>query len=388
MVLLSFSALPQLTQRAQFQAKLYTVDSVNDSHDASPGDAVCEDENGQCTLRAAIEETNSNGLQRDVINFALPDPSIIDLTLGELVIADDLYIAGPGARRLTVQRPNAPGTPNFRIFRVTGFTNFTYIAGIRIQNGKSDNDGGGIKIDSTAWLKLIEVWVTGDQPAGGGIAVSGTLTMASSLISSNAAELRSTKGKGGGIEILSGGGVSIYNSTITLNRTNTSGAIDDSGWVELVNATIAQNFASAECTSICTHGHWIRILNTIIGPDLEAPERNALSGDFFSSGHNVVTDARGTTGLVNNLSNDQISDSNAIDPRLGELANNGGQTDTLAILDQSPAINAGDLCVLYNACHFPLWRELYSDQRSRYSRFSQVDTNERVDVGGISAWFR
>jgi len=372
--------------KAQFQAKLFTVDSVNDSHDASPGDRLCADENGECTLRAAIEETNLNPGQRDVINFALPDPSVIDLTLGELVITGRVYLAGPGARRLTVQRSTTAGTPNFRIFHIAGyFGQDPVIHGLRIQNGNSDGDGGGIKIEYTAQMGLTEVWITGNRArAGGGIANSGRLTIEGSLISSNTAELRSTKGKGGGIEILSGGGASIYNSTITLNRANTSGAVDASGWVELANDTIAGNFAAADCTSICVHSSQVSIINTIIGPDTEAAQRNALSGLFFSYGYNIVTDARGATGLTNGVRYDQISDSNAIDPRLGELANNGGQTDTLSLLNQSPAINAGDVCVVYNDCQFPIWvGELYSDQRSRYSRFSQVDMSERADVGAF-----
>ena len=36
-----------------------TVDSTLDSGDASPGDGVCNDGSGHCTLRAAIEESNA-----------------------------------------------------------------------------------------------------------------------------------------------------------------------------------------------------------------------------------------------------------------------------------------------------------------------------------------
>ena len=102
---------------AQSTAKLFTVDDAADTHDANVGDGTCADADGKCTLRAAIEEANSTFAQ-DGVNFALPLPSVINLTLGELTITENIYIAGPGARRLTVQRSPAPETPQFRIFRL------------------------------------------------------------------------------------------------------------------------------------------------------------------------------------------------------------------------------------------------------------------------------
>ena len=41
------------------QAATFTVNSILDTGDSSPGDAVCDDGGGNCTLRAAIEEANA-----------------------------------------------------------------------------------------------------------------------------------------------------------------------------------------------------------------------------------------------------------------------------------------------------------------------------------------
>ena len=82
---------------------LLTVNSTADSRDALTGDRVCADEQGRCTLRAAVEETNSNAT-RDAIIFDIPQPSVIELTFGELFLVQSLDILGPGARRLTIQR--------------------------------------------------------------------------------------------------------------------------------------------------------------------------------------------------------------------------------------------------------------------------------------------
>ena len=43
----------------QAEAANFTVDSGNDTVDINPGDGVCEDGEGNCTLRAAIMETNA-----------------------------------------------------------------------------------------------------------------------------------------------------------------------------------------------------------------------------------------------------------------------------------------------------------------------------------------
>ena len=41
------------------QAAVFTVDSTVDSVDSNPGDGICADGTGACTLRAAVMETNA-----------------------------------------------------------------------------------------------------------------------------------------------------------------------------------------------------------------------------------------------------------------------------------------------------------------------------------------
>src|SRR5215203_2440493 len=94
---------------------VFTVNSINDTFDANAGDGRCADTFGNCTLRAAVQEADFTSVT-DTINFALPLPATINLTLGQLSIVNDLVIVGPGARKLTVQRSTAPGTNKFRIF--------------------------------------------------------------------------------------------------------------------------------------------------------------------------------------------------------------------------------------------------------------------------------
>src|SRR5438552_13948527 len=38
----------------------FVVNTTADTHDATPGDGICADANGNCSLRAAIDEANAN----------------------------------------------------------------------------------------------------------------------------------------------------------------------------------------------------------------------------------------------------------------------------------------------------------------------------------------
>src|SRR5439155_22233245 len=57
-------------------------------------------------------------------------------------------------------------------------------------------------------------------------------------------------------------------------------------------------------------------------------------GSITSAGHNLSSD--GSCGLAG------AGDLQKVDPKLGELADNGGPTQTHALLAGSPAIDAGD----------------------------------------------
>ena len=52
-------------------AGTFTVNSLGDTPDAVPGNGLCADAGGACTLRAAIEEANSNSIDTDTINISV-----------------------------------------------------------------------------------------------------------------------------------------------------------------------------------------------------------------------------------------------------------------------------------------------------------------------------
>src|SRR6266568_3989200 len=104
----------------------YVVNSTADGGGNVGADTTCADSLGRCTLRAAIEASNSH-LPPDFISFNIPtsdpgfDPSTgiytINLNQGLPDLTDSVIITGPGADKLTVQRNAGGGF--YRIFRVT-----------------------------------------------------------------------------------------------------------------------------------------------------------------------------------------------------------------------------------------------------------------------------
>ena len=386
LVLFSFCAATAVTAQSTFQISigpLFTVTSTADSTDANPGDGLCADSNGRCTLRASIQESNHEPIPNvnsiNVIIFALPNLAVIDLKLGELNITSGMWIFGPGARRLTVQRSFAPGTGDFRVFRVASNGPGVEIRRMTIRNGNAGSqNGGGILVDVDSGVHVVDVAIIANSGAnGGGIAVAGrTLILSRVLINSNSAT-----SKGGGIFNQGFPGPRITNSTITNNSAATGGAIHNTGSLLLANDLISNNTATDGATSILNESGSIDVLNTIIGRDAQSAN-GSLSGSFTSIGNNIVTDSRNSTGFTNGVNNDQVSENNAIDPRLGTLANNGGHTDTRALLTGSPAIDAGNDCVVTASCAAaPFLFALSSDQRGRYQR----KVGNAVDVGSFEA---
>jgi hypothetical protein len=173
----------------------------------------------------------------------------------------------------------------------------------------------------------------------------------------------------------------ISDSTFTNNSGGQGGAIYNGGNLFLIKDTITQNSARDAGSGVVSASlGTTNVMNTIIGMD-SPTAASSLSGSFVSLGNNLITDARNSTGFTSGVNNDQVSDNNSIDPLLGVLSNNGGQTDTLPLLEGSPAINHGNNCVINGPCQLPVPQNLRlsTDQRSRYSRLG----GGAVDIGSF-----
>jgi hypothetical protein len=79
----------------------------------------------------------------------------------------------------------------------------------------------------------------------------------------------------------------------------------------------------------------LQMHDTILADNIAATSGPDLSGGFTSEGYNLIGSSSGGGGYA-------ASDLLNVNPQLGPLQNNGGPTQTMALLSGSPAINSGD----------------------------------------------
>ncbi len=375
---------------------VFTVNSTADTHDATPGDNLCADSAGNCTLRAAVEEANLT-IVGDVIKFSLPLPNEISLTLGQIAIVNTLEIVGPGARQLTVQRSFAQGTPNFRLFSFgrEGLT-VCNISGLTFANGNAGSETGGafyvglpgsfLHGPPDNWLSLQDVTLKNNTARRGGAVAnnSGNVYLNRTTVYNNFVP-DAADADGGAVYNQPGARLDADNSTITNNSANKGGAIMNDGVVTLNNVTISHNTAANTGGGIysATGAGSFYSRNALVANNSAVASAPDVFGTFNSDGNNLVGDASGANGFTNGVNGDIAGTAAApVNPLLGALQNNGGQTDTRAIGAGSPAIDHGNNCVLgtqASCSSFNRIVQYISDQRNHYKR----GIGAGVDIGAF-----
>jgi hypothetical protein len=200
--------------------------------------------------------------------------------------------------------------------------------------------GAGGGIDNFGTLTINNSTISGNVALGGGGAIAniGTLAINNSTIYGNSAYDSDGYGMGGGIS--NDGILTINNSTIAGNQAGadmygSGGGIYNSidGSVIINNSAISHNYAGQAGAGISNRGGMLNMRNSIVaGNQLWAYD---LDGNVGSQGHNLFGTTYGGSGF-------DPTDLLNVDPLLGPLQDNGGPTLTMALLDGSPAIDAGD----------------------------------------------
>jgi hypothetical protein len=276
--------------------------------------------------------------------------------------------------------------------------------------------GGGVA--STGPLTVIEStiaanWATANDAGagiiraeGGGIYVappasSVAVSIVRSTVSDNSA-LAFGVTEFAELSTVIGGGLSIYNATVSIEGSTIARNVTDNRvtsdcpfgcqaprsiggglWVKFVacdirGSTIAQNSALGSDPDALKEGGGINrypqpnypttvsLQNTIVatnradvGPDVHL--------SIISLGHNLIGDGSGASGFApTDLVGDHLQ---AIDPKLNDLNENGGPTQTMALKPGSLALDAGD------NTGAPAW-----DQRG--SGFPRI-VNGTIDMGAF-----
>ena len=232
--------------------------------------------------------------------------------------------------------------------------------------GNTADSGGGIF--SQEYLTLTNSNVsgntasgTGTSSGGGGIGISafsGALTITNSTVSGNTAN----GGLGGG-GITSGGIASITSSTMSghVARTADGGGIVGYSGGTIANSTITNNTAQGTSTTTggggiyvttgggtyTTTGGTFTIANSIVAGNIDlggfTPDLGSetASVGFTNGGNNIIgaNDGFSTIFAPSSLIG---TISAPVDPKLAQLGNYGGPTQTHALLPGSLAIDAGN----------------------------------------------
>jgi hypothetical protein len=316
------------------RAMLSTLSVVNNA-DSGPG-----------SLRAELAAAQ-NG---DTIVFA---PSLNGQTIalspssGELNITKEVNIEGPGAGELTIS-----GNNSSRVFQDLAGAVPVTISGLSIDNGNAVRFGlyGGAILNRGGALTISNCDISGNQAVyGGGIYNEGDLWLIASTLSQNTA----VRGSGGGIYMLTGGAAVLTNCTLASNSADTSasssgGAIYASyeTLTGLVNCTIALNSAGQGGGIYAAVGSDVKPTNNIVAENLASTHIGAdIDGTVYAADHNLVGNGLGENGIRPGLNGNIVGGFNgqpAINPMLGPLADNGGPTETMALLVGSPAIGHAD----------------------------------------------
>lgn len=303
-----------------------------------------------------------------------------------------------------------------------------------ISNNSAAGSGGAIVLDLSSSLTLNRTTIRQNTAKNGGGVAAGhrTLTVSSSTLTGN----RALNGSGGAIDSIGtisidqteisgnsattqGGGISfvapnssstfsLTNSTVSGNTAAFGGGVSVNGQssANVTNSTVSGNVASTEAGGIYVgttattvrsstitannapdgHGSGIDFLRTTIAGTSLKIGSTIISGNIHSDidfkgigsdelhslGYNLVGAGNETPSF--NQPGDQVG---ILNPQLADLADNGGLTETHALLAGSPALNAGDPAALGGVGTTPLY-----DQRGK--PMSRV-AGGRIDIGAYES---
>ena len=177
---------------------------------------------------------------------------------------------------------------------------------------------------------------------GGGIANSGTMTLADSTIADN-----STYSLFGG-GIYNSGTLTVTNSTIANNYAyGGGGGIYSNGTLTAVNTTIAYNSSNINILGeklgggLNVGGGTATLDNTIValnGTPGFSLGPNDIAGTVSSSSAYNLIGTGGSGGLIDGNNGNQVGIAN---PGLGRLGDNGGPTPTIALPPAAPPSTRG-----------------------------------------------
>ena len=305
----------------------FTVTNTNDS--------------GAGSLRDAVASANANTGPDTIIfdNAVFNTAHTITLTSGELDLTDTATttITGPGANLLSISGNNASRVLVVDVNASAAFS------GLTVTGGNSTN-AAGIYVNGGN-LIANSIVISGNHSTDSGNGGAGLGTDTAVVTISNSAIVNNTSaGVGGGVFEYFNSNLTLINCTLAGNSAGGSGgAIENYAPLTLENCTLSSNSAAFGGGIQNGAATTVTLSNTIIAGNTDASGNPDVSGatDWVSQGHNLIGKTDGSSGWVGSDLTGTVA--TPLNPQLAALANNGGPSQTIALLPNSPAINAGDL---------------------------------------------
>ncbi|MGP0069832.1 MAG: beta strand repeat-containing protein [Isosphaeraceae bacterium] len=370
---------------------------------------------------------NSDGSQIafDLSVFDTPQTIALTSTLELSETDGPEVIEGPGANVMTISGNGAVGVFQVASGVMATLSELTITDGRATQGGGIENagtltvarsgfdnneasDGGGIFNAGTLAVS-VSTFSNNMTNRGGGIDNTGILTVASSTFTANSSDYGGGLGNesgtatidrstfldnsaygGGGLNNSYGATITITNSTIAGNSAYNGGGIADTGTLTAINDTVAYNQIVGNSGSgggLDAYDGTDTLYDTIVALNTDGPAggpaddialytyEGTIGGTISpSSAYNLIGTG-GSGGLTNGQDGNQVGIS---DPGLGPLADNGGPTQTIALLAGSPAIDAVRASI-------PGVTVPATDQRGALRGPAGLDAGTTVDIGAYEA---
>jgi hypothetical protein len=236
-----------------------------------------------------------------------PSGTTLDLT-------DDVDIQGRGANLLAVQE--STGAQTIYVFTVASGVS-AFLRGMTIANGF-------VGIYSAGTTTLANCALTNNLYGADNL--GGTLTVTGCTASGNDSTA-----------IYGDGTTNVTNSTLQGNYNGIYASIGSA--MTIANCTVNSN----SNYGIYNPGAAATIKNTIATNNSTGDVSGGSTGTFVSGGYNLIGDGSAAPGFMDGANGDQVGGgaNPVIDAKLAALADNGGPTQTMALLSDSPALDAG-----------------------------------------------
>jgi hypothetical protein len=213
-----------------------------------------------------------------------------------------------------------------------------------ISGNSAVTEGGGI-MNGSATITITNSTISGNSGSqGAGIENDGIATISGSTISRNTGTA-----SGGGI--FSNGGLTITNSTVSGNSAfSDGGGIESGGTALSISFTTISGNTAGGGGGLTNFGTNTIVRNSILANNLSAGNCFVFAGQpvIVSQGHNLSDDSTCTTYF------NKPGDLNNTPAGLGGLENNGGPTQTIALLSGSRAIDAVPLSSCFTVAGSPV----------------------------------